>query len=50
MFSKTRDIYLATRKKHDLVFNTYFMRPIAAFVVGVLVRRRASRRIQLDRS
>jgi phosphatidylglycerophosphate synthase len=36
MFKKTREIYLATRKKHDLLFNAYFMRPIAAFVVGVL--------------
>jgi hypothetical protein len=36
MFDKTRAIYLATRKKHDLLFNVYFMRPIAAFVVGIL--------------
>ncbi len=36
MFSKTREIYLATRKKHDLLFNAYFMRPIAAFVVGIV--------------
>jgi hypothetical protein len=32
------DIYRATRKKHDLVFNVYVMRPIAAFVVAALAR------------
>jgi phosphatidylglycerophosphate synthase len=29
-------IYLATRKKNDQLFNRYFMRPIAGFVVAVL--------------
>ena len=38
MLRETREIYLATRKKHDLVFNVYFMRPIAAGVVAILAR------------
>jgi hypothetical protein len=29
-------IYLATRKKNDQIFNHYFMRPIAGFVVAAL--------------
>src|SRR6202046_4881187 len=29
-------VYRETRKKHDQVFNTYFMRPIAAVVVAAL--------------
>lgn len=32
------DIYRATRKKHDLLFNVYLMRPIAAFVVGIVAK------------
>jgi phosphatidylglycerophosphate synthase len=36
MLSRARAIYLETRKKHDQVFNTYFMRPIAALAVAVL--------------
>lgn len=31
-------IYLATRKKNDQLFNHYFMRPIAGFVVAGLAR------------
>ena len=31
-------IYLATRKKNDQLFNTYFMRPIAGFVVAIAGR------------
>jgi len=38
MLGEAKRIYLATRKKHDQVFNTYFMRPIAGFVVAVLSR------------
>jgi phosphatidylglycerophosphate synthase len=38
MLGKAKAIYLATRKKHDQVFNTYFMRPIAAFVVSLIAR------------
>jgi hypothetical protein len=36
MFEQARAIYLATRKRHDQLFNVYVMRPIAAFVVGIL--------------
>jgi hypothetical protein len=31
-------IYLATRKKHDQLFNIYFMRPIAGYVVALVSR------------
>lgn len=36
MLGNVKAIYLATRKKHDQLFNTYFMRPLAAGVVAVL--------------
>jgi len=36
MLGKGWEIYRATRKKHDLVFNVYVMRPIAAQLVAVL--------------
>jgi phosphatidylglycerophosphate synthase len=42
MFAETRAIYFATRKKHDLLFNVYFMRPIAAFVVSIAARTRVT--------
>lgn len=42
MLGKSKAIYLATRKKHDLLFNIYFMRPIAAGVVGVLAPTRVT--------
>ncbi|HVJ94525.1 MAG TPA: CDP-alcohol phosphatidyltransferase family protein, partial [Labilithrix sp.] len=32
------EIYRATRKKHDLLFNVYLMRPIAAFVVSIVAK------------
>jgi len=38
MLGTTKAIYLATRKKHDQVFNVYFMRPIAAGVVALAAR------------
>jgi CDP-alcohol phosphatidyltransferase len=38
MFEEVKAIYLATRKRHDQIFNVYFMRPIAAFAVWVLAR------------
>jgi phosphatidylserine synthase len=38
MLAATKQIYLATRKKHDQLFNVYFMRPIAAGVVALLAR------------
>jgi hypothetical protein len=31
-----RDVYTATRKKHDQLFNTYVMRPIAAVLVAAV--------------
>ncbi len=35
MLGAAKQVYLLTRKKHDLVFNVYFMRPIASvFVAG----------------
>lgn len=36
MLAKGWKIYKETRKKHDLVFNVYLMRPIAAQVVALL--------------
>jgi phosphatidylglycerophosphate synthase len=36
MLGSAKAIYLATRKKHDQIFNAYFMRPIAAAVVAIL--------------
>jgi len=36
MFAKGWRIYKETRKKHDLLFNVYVMRPIAAQIVGIL--------------
>ena len=38
MFGTAIEIYRATRKKHDLIFNVYLMRPIAAFVVGIFAK------------
>jgi len=35
MLGTARQIYVDTRKKHDLVFNLYVMRPLAAAVVAV---------------
>lgn len=36
MLSRAKAVYLATRKRHDQLFNTYFMRPIAGGVVVLL--------------
>src|SRR6266403_1468852 len=36
MLGKGWQIYNDTRKKHDLVFNVYLMRPIAALLVALL--------------
>jgi phosphatidylglycerophosphate synthase len=38
MLETAKQIYVATRKKHDLLFNVYVMRPIAAAVVGWVAR------------
>lgn len=36
MLARTKSIYLATRKRHDQLFNVYVMRPLAAFAVALL--------------
>lgn len=38
MIGQAKAIYLATKKKHDQLFNTYFMRPIASLVVAILAK------------
>jgi phosphatidylserine synthase len=38
MMSQAADIYRGTRKKHDLLFNLYVMRPVAALVVAVAAK------------
>jgi phosphatidylglycerophosphate synthase len=38
MIGTAIQIYRATKKKHDLVFNAYFMRPIAAFFVAIFAK------------
>lgn len=38
MLHTALEIYRTTRKKHDLVFNVYMMRPVAAFVVGIFAK------------
>ncbi|MBI4954569.1 MAG: CDP-alcohol phosphatidyltransferase family protein [Myxococcales bacterium] len=42
MFARAKAVYLATRKKHDQLFNTYVMRPVAALVVVGLARTPAT--------
>jgi phosphatidylglycerophosphate synthase len=42
MFSQSIQIYRATRKKHDLVFNLYMMRPVAAVVVAVCAKTKVT--------
>src|SRR5262245_12267662 len=42
MLGTAKAIYRATRKKHDLLFNVYVMRPIAAAVVAVVARTRVT--------
>ncbi len=36
MFGKSERVYRDTRKKHDQLFNTYVMRPVAAVVVAAV--------------
>src|SRR5580698_9323005 len=36
VLDEVRSIYLATRKRHDQLFNVYVMRPLAAGAVAVL--------------
>ncbi len=38
MLDEAKAVYLATRKKNDQLFNTYFMRPIAGLVVALAAR------------
>jgi phosphatidylglycerophosphate synthase len=38
MLTAAKQIYLGTRKKHDQLFNAYFMRPIAALVVAIAAK------------
>jgi phosphatidylglycerophosphate synthase len=38
MLATAIEVYRATRKKHDLVFNLYVMRPLAAGVVAVVAK------------
>jgi phosphatidylglycerophosphate synthase len=40
MLASAKAVYLATRKRHDLLFNHYFMRPIAAVAVVLFARTR----------
>ena len=42
MLGTAAKIYFATRKKNDLLFNVYFMRPIAAAVVGLVAKTPAT--------
>jgi len=38
MLGAAKDVYLTTRKKHDQLFNTYVMRPLAAVAVAALAK------------
>lgn len=38
MLTTAKEIYLLTRKKNDLLFNLYVMRPIAALVVAIVAK------------
>lgn len=40
MITTAKSIYLATRKRHDLLFNVWIMRPLAAVVVAALAKSR----------
>jgi phosphatidylglycerophosphate synthase len=42
LLSSAKAIYLATRKRHDQLFNTYFMRPIAGLVVALAAKTPAT--------
>ncbi|MFO0660600.1 MAG: CDP-alcohol phosphatidyltransferase family protein [Polyangiaceae bacterium] len=42
MFQEASEVYKLTRKKHDLLFNYYVMRPIAAFAVTIVSKTRVS--------
>jgi phosphatidylglycerophosphate synthase len=38
MLRQAKQIYVGTRKRHDLLFNLYVMRPLAAVVVAIVAR------------
>lgn len=38
MFSAAKKVYLGTRKRHDQLWNTYVMRPLASLVVALLAK------------
>jgi phosphatidylserine synthase len=42
MLSLAAEVYRGTRKKHDLLFNLYVMRPIAALVVALAAKTRVT--------
>ncbi len=42
MLSEAKAVYLSTRKKHDQLFNTYVMRPIASVAVVALAKTRVT--------
>jgi hypothetical protein len=42
MLADAKAIYLATRKRHDQLFNSYVMRPLAAVAVAVAARTRVT--------
>jgi phosphatidylglycerophosphate synthase len=42
MFASAARVYRETRKKHDQLFNTYVMRPIAAVVVAIVAPTRVT--------
>ncbi len=42
MLADAKAIYLATRKRHDQLFNSYVMRPLAALAVAVAAKTRVT--------
>jgi len=42
LFATAKDVYLATRKRHDQLFNVYVMRPLASVVVVVVAPSRVT--------
>jgi phosphatidylglycerophosphate synthase len=42
MLTEAAKVYAATKKKHDLLFNSYVMRPVAAVLVGWLAPTRVT--------
>jgi len=42
MLRKAKDVYLGTRKRHDQLFNAYFMRPLASVFVAAIAPTRVT--------